>query len=1256
MQGAAVPSALRPVVSQTEGRKSIICRVTNRRAALLRASGSVAAVLLTSLVFSPSAFGQRTINVMQIEDGRGLTPAYNYSPVEFVNNGIYTNSFTATNSLENGNYTGITFTNNVNIGTSPFSGVTTTTYSSDHGNIVGAFFYGNGKVSYGSVVPGVSPAYNFINTVYTDASRLYSSSGGVFSYTTPFLTNTLRVSNATTGPIPNPIGNNIRVINNSWVATESAIASVEASRRVDFLTNRDNVVWVGGVANGTNFGGTTAMGWRPRNGIAVSSSTPSTPYDPTLAHAAAFNGRDHADIWSDQLSSYGAGQVSAASVVIINQLQNRGVLNPANYLVKSLLMTSANKLTTGTTFTGWVTDPIGNNLNQRMGAGQLDLNAATNLASATTITTPNLVNNASTNGTVVPSGTPSTSAQSFWSTFNVPANGTNAAVFTATGGIRSLTSTLNWNWTSTTNSGAGTIDTSDGALIAPDLSYRLYTVSWTGSNYTIGAIAYTGTSSALSSDAFNNDNVEFLTFNPTNSASGGNLNPGTYALVVQNKSSRAVDAALSLTSIANSVPTWTRTTSGNWRGAEPGNWSTNLTPNGFSQVVVFGNAITSNAQVTVSQNTTVGSLSFSGNFAYTIAASSGSLRLLFDNAALGDSVITVAPGAIHQITAQVSTVNSSRLTVSFTGSGAGLGITTLTNTAAFGLTGPGTLTIGTLFSSAANVAVASTSTLAFNGSATSTLVNLTNSGAVNLSTGTLTATGTITGATGSTFTISAGGLLNHNGAVTSTLPSLTLSNGQLAVNNGTLNVGALTATTADTINVGVGDTLGITGSGSSTAGAITNAGTLSTSGTTNLTLSGGLSSTGNVTIGSGTSLNLNSSSPSSIAALTSSGSLGVANGTVTATGAITGNSGSSITVSNNGQLRLTGAVTSTTPLLNLNTGGSLVVNAGTLSVTTSLSGSSATATVASGASLNLSNTGTSTLSSLANSGNVTVTGGGTLTISSTVTGATGNLTVGGGSQVTLSAPGTTGTSNNLLTQNSISLSGTGTNSVTRAILSVSGNTTLPRGSLKPNVLVVNSISIASSGPTYFGFLNLGSSDVIVKGGAASLASLRAMVGAWYSSALSGTTPVGIGSSLAGNASNPYTIAVFQNSFDGQPYYTSYDGISGLTTGDVILKFAYKGDVNLDGVVDGADTKIIQETIFLGSLAGPLGYTGWNYGDVNYDNVIDNADLNLASAFAGLSSLGNGTSEPGSTSAIPEPSALALAVPAALLGTRRRRSR
>ena len=71
---------------------------------------------------------------------------------------------------------------------------------------------------------------------------------------------------------------------------------------------------------------------------------------------------------------------------------------------------------------------------------------------------------------------------------------------------------------------------------------------------------------------------------------------------------------------------------------------------------------------------------------------------------------------------------------------------------------------------------------------------------------------------------------------------------------------------------------------------------------------------------------------------------------------------------------------------------------------------------------------------------------------------------------------------------------------------------------------------------------------------------------------------------------------------GTPICTSLDSQS-TSDGDLLVKYTYYGDANLDGSVNGADYQQID-------LGFGSHLTGWSNGDFNYDGVVDGSDFSL----------------------------------------------
>ena len=145
--------------------------------------------------------------------------------------------------------------------------------------------------------------------------------------------------------------------------------------------------------------------------------------------------------------------------------------------------------------------------------------------------------------------------------------------------------------------------------------------------------------------------------------------------------------------------------------------------------------------------------------------------------------------------------------------------------------------------------------------------------------------------------------------------------------------------------------------------------------------------------------------------------------------------------------------------------------------------------------------------------------------------------------------------------------------------------------------------------------------------------------------LVGTTTIGI----SDGASVAFLAPTETGTFAGQT-------ITGATT---IAVYTYAGDVNFDGLVDASDYGIIDNYFQF------PGTTGYANGDFNYDGVIDAGDYGIIDntfQLQGAPIPGYGaTAAAGGLSgvtAVPEPSAigLALVAGAALVGRRRRRRR
>jgi autotransporter-associated beta strand protein len=149
-------------------------------------------------------------------------------------------------------------------------------------------------------------------------------------------------------------------------------------------------------------------------------------------------------------------------------------------------------------------------------------------------------------------------------------------------------------------------------------------------------------------------------------------------------------------------------------------------------------------------------------------------------------------------------------------------------------------------------------------------------------------------------------------------------------------------------------------------------------------------------------------------------------------------------------------------------------------------------------------------------------------------------------------------------------------------------------------------------------------------------------------ALSNTTTIATATAAQVLFIEPTQTALFQGQI-----------VTGATT---IAMYTYAGDLNMDGLVDGADYGVIDNSV---QFPGTEGYAN---GDFNYDGIIDGADYGIidntvqlqSAPFPGVTFGAAAAASSGGiagVTAVPEPSACGFAIigAAALLGRRRRRA-
>jgi hypothetical protein len=149
---------------------------------------------------------------------------------------------------------------------------------------------------------------------------------------------------------------------------------------------------------------------------------------------------------------------------------------------------------------------------------------------------------------------------------------------------------------------------------------------------------------------------------------------------------------------------------------------------------------------------------------------------------------------------------------------------------------------------------------------------------------------------------------------------------------------------------------------------------------------------------------------------------------------------------------------------------------------------------------------------------------------------------------------------------------------------------------------------------------------------------------------------GVFSSLADADPRTGVGVIVNNNGQGQPAFPTLGGES-LTTDDVIARWTFLGDANLDGTVGPGD---------FNQLASHFGLSGqsWQFGDFNLDGIVGAGDFNLLATNFGLAVPGTPSNvtaadwaalEAFDATVVPEPAGAALLMAGAgVLGRRRRR--
>jgi hypothetical protein len=235
-------------------------------------------------------------------------------------------------------------------------------------------------------------------------------------------------------------------------------------------------------------------------------------------------------------------------------------------------------------------------------------------------------------------------------------------------------------------------------------------------------------------------------------------------------------------------------------------------------------------------------------------------------------------------------------------------------------------------------------------------------------------------------------------------------------------------------------------------------------------------------------------------------------------------------------------------------------------------------------------------------------GGGAKTVTATGT-ALANITPGAGTPA-LTVNGGTATI--------VANTGTGIRQAAFSSISIGAAANLVVASNIPNLntlaghanrtlLVLNSLTLATSGATVTGNLDLNDNDLmLVNGGAAGQTLIKQYITSAANAGIGDFTGVGLTSSVAKTDPNLSTGLGYElndgfATIDGNPI-SPFDGHT-ATANDVLVKFTYFGDTDLSGAVEGADYVNID-------ISQHQNNSDWAHGDFDYSGQTNGADYSF----------------------------------------------
>jgi subtilase family serine protease len=161
-------------------------------------------------------------------------------------------------------------------------------------------------------------------------------------------------------------------------------------------------------------------------------------------------------------------------------------------------------------------------------------------------------------------------------------------------------------------------------------------------------------------------------------------------------------------------------------------------------------------------------------------------------------------------------------------------------------------------------------------------------------------------------------------------------------------------------------------------------------------------------------------------------------------------------------------------------------------------------------------------------------------------------------------------------------------------IAASAHLIFPTAPAHSDRMLIQTASLSDAGQ-----LDLGGNDLIVHNG--NLAAITALLASGYNGGA--WNGAGIDSTAAATDTTRLTaLGAVANSFYGQAGQPLFDGIAPSPT-DILVKYTYYGDANLDGKIDGTDYNRLDSGLLFAA-------TGWANGDFNYDGTVNGTDYAL----------------------------------------------